>query len=246
MCRIFAVRSPEPISVAPAFSRLRELAAEHKDGWGIARFDGPAPVIDRGTISAQHCPTFLSKAGVHTRALLVHIRLASVGTVKPENTHPFTADGWVFMHNGTLKHFAKARSRFEAELAPNFRAQLQGDTDSECCFALFRTYVGKDRSLEGMARALARVFDSAARLCDDETEGARSAMNFLVSDGVRIAATRRDRTLFVGRRGKALFVASEQVMPDVQWEEVPEDALVTIDEHLCLTVGRVEDWLEPL
>lgn len=243
MCRIFAVRSNSPVSVAPAFARLRDLAAEHKDGWGVARFDGPTPVIDRGTISAQHCPDFLRRGSDHTQSLLVHIRLASVGTVRRENTHPFTADGWVFMHNGTLKHFAKARPRFDEEIEPRFRAHLEGDTDSERCFALFRTYVGAGRSLEDMARALARVFQSAERICDDATEGKRSAMNFLVSDGRQLAVTRRDRTLFVGEHEGAVYVASEAVMPGVPWREVPDDALVTIDASLRLQVGRVSDWL---
>lgn len=243
MCRIFAIRSNKPVSVAPAFARLRELAAEHKDGWGVARFDGPTPVIDRGTISAQHCPEFLSKGSTQTQSLLVHIRLASVGTVRRENTHPFTGGGWVFMHNGTLKDFASARPRFDEAIAPEFRAHLHGDTDSERCFALFRTYVGGGRSVDDMARALARVFHTAEQICDDAVEGKRSAMNFLVSDGQRVAVTRRDRTLFVGEHEGAVYVASEAVMPAVPWREVPNDALVTIDADLQLRVGRVADWL---
>ncbi len=243
MCRIFAVRADKPISVAPAFARLRELAAEHKDGWGVARFDGPAPVIDHGTISAQHCPDFLQRGSGPTQSLLVHIRLASVGTVKRENTHPFTADGWVFMHNGTLKDFQRAKPRLEAELDPALPPQLTGDTDSERCFALFRTYVGAERSLDAMARALARVFQTAARVCDDDAPGKRSAMNFLVSDGQRVVVTRRDRTLFVGERDGAIFVASEALMPGVSWREVEDDSLVTIDEQLGLRLSRVADWL---
>ena len=141
MCRIFAVRATTPISVRPAFDGLQKLAAEHKDGWGVAHFPQSGKWVETGTLSAESCSRFDELGDLTTQAMLVHIRLASVGTVHERNTHPFSAGPWVFMHNGTLKHFATARARFEAQIAPPFRAELRGETDSECCFALFRTYL---------------------------------------------------------------------------------------------------------
>lgn len=236
MCRIFAIRSTEPISVRPAFDRLRKLAAEHKDGWGIATFRDTERTHERCVDSAEHCLRFDRHGHEKTQAMMVHIRLASVGTVHDRNNHPFCAGPWVFMHNGTLKNFEKVRARFEAEIDPAFRAELTGETDSERCFGLFRTFM---RESDDVAAALVKTFRTAEAICDDGSEGKRSAMNFLVSDGLRFYATRRDRTLFAAATDSIACIASEDLLPDVPWKEVPQDTLVTIDERLSLSMRPI-------
>ncbi len=233
MCRIFAVRSTTPLSVRPAFDRLRQLAAEHKDGWGIATFRETGRAHERRVDSAASCLRFDEFGHEQTQSMLVHIRLASVGTIHERNNHPFCAGPWVFMHNGTLKNFEKVRAQFEAEIDPGFRAEMTGETDSERCFALFRTFLGESDDVEG---ALTKTFRTAAAICDDDSEGKRSAMNFLVSDGRRFFATRRDRTLFAATTPTLAAIASEALLPDVEWLEVPQDTLVTIDEQLTLNM----------
>jgi predicted glutamine amidotransferase len=236
MCRIFAVRASSPVSVRPAFDGLRKLAQEHKDGWGVAAFPrGEQRWLETSTVSAEKCPRFDALGELTTQAMLVHIRLASVGTVSEHNTHPFAAGPWVFMHNGTLKNFAQQRARFDAEIAPALRGTIRGETDSERCFALFRTYLGDRTGTEAVIDALTRVFRTAERLCDDDAPGKRSAMNFLVSDGVRVFATRRDRTLFTLSTPELAAIASEELLPGQAWRAVPGDHLVLIDEALQVT-----------
>lgn len=198
----------------------------------MATFPESGKWIETGTLSAEGCPRFDKLGDLTTQAMLVHIRLASVGTVHERNTHPFSAGPWVFMHNGTLKNFAKARVRFEAEIAPEFRSELKGETDSECCFALFRTYLEDRTGSADVVAALGKVFRTAEQICDEGSEGKRSAMNFLVSDGLRIFATRRDRSLFTLSRPDLAAIASAELLPDEAWREVPNDMLVTIDEQL--------------
>ncbi|MGV3620838.1 MAG: class II glutamine amidotransferase [Archangium sp.] len=236
MCRIFAIRSSEPISVRPAFDRLRKLAAEHKDGWGIATFRETERTHDRCVDSAEHCLRFDKHGHELTQSMMVHIRLASVGTVHDRNNHPFSAGPWVFMHNGTLKNFEKHREEFEAKIAPEIRAELTGETDSERCFALFRTFM---KETDDAAVALAKTFRTAEQICDDDTEGKRSAMNFLVSDGQRFYATRRDRTLFAAATDKTACIASEDLLPDMPWLEVPQDSMVIINERLMLSMSPI-------
>ncbi|PZR09804.1 MAG: hypothetical protein DI536_20910 [Archangium gephyra] len=236
MCRIFAVRSSEPISVRPAFDRLRKLAGEHKDGWGIATFRETERTHDRCVDSAEHCLRFDKYGHELTQSMMVHIRLASVGTVHDRNNHPFSAGPWVFMHNGTLKNFEKHRAEFEAQIDPAIRAELVGETDSERCFALFRTFLGTGDDVAG---ALAKTFRTAEAICDDASEGKRSAMNFLVSDGKRFFATRRDRTLFAAATNITACIASEELLPDLPWLEVPQDSMVTINERLMLSMNPI-------
>lgn len=236
MCRLFAVLANEPVRVDRAFAALQRQAVEHKDGWGVAIFNhGLPPQLEVSTLSASACTRF-SELGqaTSTRSLLAHIRLASVGGVREENSHPFSGNGFAFMHNGTLREFDKHRADFEALIEPSLRAKLRGETDSERCFALFLTFLGNDEnpSLEAIARALAKVMQTAASVCDREDDPTKSAMNFMVTDGVRMVATRRGRTLFHAKTPAAHFVASEVLWPENEWVEVPENAALLIDSSL--------------
>jgi glutamine amidotransferase len=228
---MFAVVSQEPVRIARAFSGLRGLAHEHRDGWGVARFDGDTAVIETALTPAHACPRFSALGdSVETRSMLAHIRRASVGGVHPNNTHPFSARGLAFMHNGTLRHFDECRAALEAEIAPRWRAGLKGETDSERCFGLFLTYLDdvEHPTSRDVAKSLARVMRTVERLCDRPGEK-RSAMNFLVGDGRNVVATRRGRTLFTAHRQGVCFIASEPLWSDEAWAEVPEDHLVLCD-----------------
>ncbi len=247
MCRLFAVLANEPIRVNRAFEALQRQAAEHKDGWGIAVFDGGlgTPRVDVSTHSANVCERFKRLGDeLRTKSMLAHIRLASVGAVSRQNAHPFFANGYAFMHNGTLQNFAASRAAFEAHIAPKWLAQVKGETDSERCFALFLTLLGdtENPSTEELGRALAGVMRIASQTCDRDDDAKKSAMNFTVTDGRRMVATRRGRTLFEAQSQGAELIASEPLWPGSEWVEVPEDAIVLIDGPSHVRRVLLRDW----
>jgi glutamine amidotransferase len=234
---MFAVRSVEPVRVDRAFEGLKRLAVEHKDGWGVARFDGKAPWLETSVRRADGCERF-GALGVEiaTTSLLAHIRLASVGSVTEQNSHPFFADGWAFMHNGTLKRFAEHRPQLEQLLSPERRAALRGDTDSERCFGLFLTLLAGRSSLDDVTRSLVGVMRAVEKIFPE------ASMNFIASDGQRLVATRRGRTLYTAQRAGARFVASEHLWDDETWQSVPEEGVVAIDADLSMRQSTVTDW----
>lgn len=241
MCRLFAVRAATPVRVDRAFAGLRELAHEHKDGWGIARFDAESPVIERNLDPAHASSRFAELGGtLETCSLLAHIRLASVGRVRPENAHPFFARGWAFVHNGTLRGFEEHRARLEAKLAPACRSTLRGETDSERCFGLFLTALDgvAEPSLEDVARALAHVVRVAASF-DLPSEPKPSTLNFMVTDGARTVATRQGKELFELSTPGARYLASQPLWPDA-WQEVPEQSVVAIGADLSVHHWTIE------
>lgn len=244
MCRMFALRSRAPESVAPALAGLKALSHEHRDGWGVARFDDGGLTVESAVTPAFTCARFDDiGCRARTSSMLVHIRKASVGSVCPANTHPFTARGWAFMHNGTLRNFATRRGALEAEIAPRWRATLRGDTDSERCFTLFLSYLDdvKTPSSRDVARALTRVMDTVARVCDGPGDRP-SAMNFLAGDGQSVVATRRGRTLVTAHRDGACYIASEPLWEGAGWTEVPEEHLVLCDGPDALSLTHLDDW----
>lgn len=231
MCRLYAVLARSPVPVAPAFRGLRELAREHKDGWGVVHFDAGAPALVQDLASAAACPRFAELTErTHSRALMAHIRLASVGQVRLENAHPFTDGRYAFAHNGTLKSFAGARqAQLEARLKPEIREGLVGETDSERCFGLFRSLLeGEEHSTHALAVTMAKVMRTVGELFGDQD----SSANFVLSDGQRLVATRRGRTLFTHHGPTSVSIASERLWPSDDWVEVPEEGVVTVDAEL--------------
>jgi glutamine amidotransferase len=272
MCRLFGFRSAASERVHDALvlerNSLRRQSLEHPDGWGIASWqDCGLPQVARGLGAAHLDPEFERvSSAVQARTVLAHLRLASVGSVKLDNAHPFTHDRWAFAHNGTLHAFDRHRAAIEALIAPAYRT-FRGETDSERCFALFLTRLSSRvdplgaATLQDVQWALATVMDEVARITDvDVGTGKRSAMNFLVTDGELLAATRRDRTLFLAAESAesvpvrerpvtgahlfALEIASEELQGADVWHEVPQDGVIGIDRDLTFVETSLATLLQ--
>jgi predicted glutamine amidotransferase len=233
---MFVARSQIARSFGAAFQTLRRLAQEHKDGWGVAPMDSLTPQCETSIASAAESPRFVELGNsLISSSVFAHIRLASVGTVQLQNTHPFFAQGFWFMHNGTVQRFSHSRAGLETQLCPNLSRLIKGETDSERCFLLFLTLLNKpasEASDEEVGRTLAQVVRLVKATCDLDETAIPSALNFAVSDGVRVWATRMGRSLVLAEDGDCKFIASEPLFPGVTWSEVPEGSLVSIDRHL--------------
>lgn len=145
MCRLFAQVTPRPESarallVDSEFSLLRQADVDPKnpqtDGWGLGWFDtdGKPRVIK----SARPAPAEYQRFGraadeAVSTVVLGHIRAASPGIpVDDSHAHPFTDEGWIFAHNGSLTIWREVA----AALGPR-RARLKTDSDSEVYFQQF-------------------------------------------------------------------------------------------------------------
>ncbi|MCP3065227.1 class II glutamine amidotransferase [Myxococcus sp. K38C18041901] len=268
MCRLFGFRSSVPSAVHPSLvtqkNSLLIQSREHKDGWGIAAYGAEAsPVVAHGVGPAHSDPDFervSSRVSSHT--VVAHIRLASVGAVELRNSHPFHHGRWTFVHNGTLREFARHRAAVEELICPTLRVGIQGTTDSERCFYLFLTRlaarhpIGHSVPVEGVARALAETMGLVAAITDDSQAQQRSAMNFLVTNGEVMVASRRNRTLFVsvggarcelgglpvaGTRLEQLIVSSEALCGGPNWAPVQEEDVIGVDAGLVFHRWRVPE-----
>jgi glutamine amidotransferase len=206
--------------------------------------------VRRGILPA-HSDDAFAAAGKEIRAPVVvaHVREASVGPVLPENTHPFVYDRWLFAHNGTVARFRdvpEVRSAIEAEIDPDLRLRMKGDTDSERCFHLFlsrlRAGPGLERpGLEAVRRALADTVATVLRIADAVAVAKPSSLTFLVSDGRLLAACRHGRTLQRSAdagAGHAFVVASERIGQS-RWSEVPEGGFVGTEDGVSRVNGAL-------
>jgi len=135
MCRMVGVvfRDQFPLNV---LTDLKTVSREgkipgreqrgHRDGWGIASFVGGSPeYLGRSQKWASDDRSFelaMDKASELRPPNIVigHVRAASRGKAKLENTHPFIVGGLVLGHNGTIKGFNPVAKRVS-----------RGETDSE-------------------------------------------------------------------------------------------------------------------
>jgi glutamine amidotransferase len=269
MCRLFGFRSAVPAAVHPELvtekNSLVIQSRQHRDGWGIAAYGlEPRPKVAHGVGPAHSDPDFHRVSSlVSAQTVVAHVRQASVGAVELRNSHPFLFGRWSFVHNGTLKDFEKHRRAVEALIGPQFRPNVKGTTDSERCFQIFLTRLSARGPLEGAVRmddvasALAETMGLVSSITDVPGEE-RSAMNFLVTNGEVMVATRRHRTLFIsdGRRTESkpatqfrsgtrldqLIIASEALCGNrTAWTEIPEEEIVGVDGGLVLHRWRISD-----
>jgi predicted glutamine amidotransferase len=256
MCRMFGQHAHpgfdlcEPLCSAE--NALRFQSHQHPHGWGIGWYEGALPRVRLGTLPAHADEAFVDAAqAVRGRVVIAHVRDASIGPVAAENTHPFRHGRWLFAHNGTVARFKRSRRVREALLAeidPDLRAAVRGDTDSERCFLVFLSRLRARAPLDGAAlpdvrRALAETTETVLRVADAAGAPKPSSLNFLVSDGRVLAACRRGRSLHLaldaGPR-HAFVVASERI-GRAAWEEVPEGGFVATEDGVRVVRGALDE-----
>jgi glutamine amidotransferase len=106
---------------------------DHRDGWGIAFFEGKGcrMFIDAKPSISSPIAELVRCYPIHATHVIAHIRKATQGEIALENCHPFRRElwgrYWVFAHNGDLPEFHPTGLQYY---------QPVGNTDSEKAFCL--------------------------------------------------------------------------------------------------------------
>lgn len=225
MARLFGFIGNRPdLGAKVASAEQRSLEARNVGGplgWGVGFYQGGEVLLRRRPLDDR---PILSLADaikdVRSDVLIGHIRQASVGALRTENTHPFRFRQWLFAHTGTIAAFTSIRERLVESLPEFLRRNIRGDTDSEVLFHLFLSFLHDAGSLGGGpvdANVLRTAIRSSASLIDRlsaEEGAAAQGFNILVTNGDLIAAVhaqgRMAYRVYEGRHDiEALFVDDE-------------------------------------
>jgi predicted glutamine amidotransferase len=137
MCELFAMSSVLPTSVSFSLNRLAlhgGAEGPHRDGWGVAFYDGPDALVLREPLAASESNLVghIERHGPPSALVVSHIRYASLGKRALRNTQPFVRElggrRHVYAHNGDLpgidEHFGPLQGPY----------RMIGETDSEQAF----------------------------------------------------------------------------------------------------------------
>ena len=175
MCQLLGMNANTPTDVMFSFTGFSVRADEHKDGFGIAFFEGPGVRLLVDAQNARQSPVaeMVRRFPIHSRNIVAHIRKATQGRVALENTHPFLRElwgrYWIFAHNGDLPGYAP---RLHAAFRP------VGETDSERAFCWLMQELAKAHA------ALPPVAELTATLRELVPQiAAHGTFNALLSNG---------------------------------------------------------------
>ena len=129
MCELFGLSSRKRIKVNDYLREFFSHSEKHNHGWGLALFYGDAVSLEKEAIAAYQSQYLKGRIAhdIVIDNMIAHIRLASVGRMFYENTHPFvkhdsSGRSWTLAHNGTI---------FDSPQLDEFRDRQEGQTDSE-------------------------------------------------------------------------------------------------------------------
>ena len=143
MCRLFGMsagRAPARATfwLLDAPDSLAVQSHREPDGTGLGWFDPQGrPQVSKQPIAAFGDREFARRAHeIDSRTFIAHIRFASTGTLRLENTHPFEQEERLFAHNGVIEDLPALDARLGRA-----RSLVKGDTDSERLFALITSEI---------------------------------------------------------------------------------------------------------
>ena len=95
MCELLGMNANTPTDVMFSFTGFSTRADEHKDGFGIAFFEGAGVrlMVDAQSARQSAIAELVKTYPIHSDNVIAHIRKATQGRIALENTHPFMQIG---------------------------------------------------------------------------------------------------------------------------------------------------------
>ena len=233
MCQLLGMNANTPTDVMFSFTGLATRADEHKDGFGIAFFEGPGArlFVDHHGARVSPVAELVKRYPIKSGNVIAHIRKATQGRVALQNTHPFMRElwgrYWVFAHNGDLKDF---HPRLHGAFRP------VGDTDSERAFCWLMQELAKSHA------SVPPIGELSATLRELVPQASRhGTFNFLLSNGQALWAHGSTRLHWLQRRhpfGQATL-QDEDLSVDFARETTADDRVAVVATE---PLTRDEPW----
>ena len=238
MCQLLAMNCNVPTDICFSFTGFQARGGEtdvHRDGWGIAFFEG------RGVrLFLDPQPSFKSPIAelvrnypIRSLNVIAHIRKATPGLISLENTHPFMRElwgrYWIFAHNGNLADYTP---KLDGSFLP------VGQTDSERAFChLLQTLRQRFPDAIPDRQALSDALESFAAKIRPYGQ-----FNFLLSNGDCLFAHRSTELHYIIRQAPftQAHLKDKDVAVDFSDVTSPNDRVAVI---ATMPLTDNETWL---
>ena len=226
MCQLLGMNCNVPTDIVFSFTGFATRGGdtdEHKDGWGIAFFEGPGVrhFVDYEAAITSPIAALIKRYPIKSKNVIAHIRKATQGHVTLENCHPFVRElwgrYWVFAHNGDLQDFSP-------QLDGIYRPV--GSTDSERAFCYLlqemrRRFGDTAPDLPALTAALRELAGQIA---------AHGTFNMMLSDGGALFAHCSTRLYYVVRQHPfaEAVLADQDLRVDFSQVAAPDDRVAII------------------
>ncbi len=265
MCRLYALHANEPTKVECGLVKAQNaLMAQsqsdmqgyaHGHGWGVADYRDGLPMIEKQVWAAFHGEHFSRTAArSYAKTVVAHVRRATVGSTRIENTHPFHHGKWIFAHNGTVPNFDEVRMKMLDHIDPLHRAEIAGTTDSEHIFRyLLSLFLHEPQ--QGLLSTVRKGLETVLAWSAEIDPKARVGLNIVLTDGEHMVGSRYNRSLYYLQRDhifhcpicgqphvhhspktdyQAIEIASEPITFVDEWYEVPNKTVFRVAEDYRL------------
>lgn len=168
--------------------------------WGIGFYQGGDVLLRRRPNDDRSSLDVASLArDLRSDLIIGHVRAATVGSIRTENTHPFRYREWLFAHTGSIDSYGEIRNRLLESIPEFLRKDIRGDTDSEVLFHIVLSFLHDAGRLQDGgtidARTVMGALASTASLVDNilgEVGGkAGFPLNAVLTNGELLAAIHR-------------------------------------------------------
>jgi glutamine amidotransferase len=202
MARLFGIIGNRPDLTARVLAyegeALRAQSQGTPLGWGLGFYQGDEVLMRRRPIDERE-QLDVAKLAADVRADLIlgHVRHATVGALRTENTHPFRYRQWLFAQTGTVPAFEQVRERLVASVPDFLRGDIRGETDAEVMFHVFLSFL-HDAGRLGDGAVDGKLVREALRSClavvdgmTAEVGGEAAQLNLMVASGEQLVAVHR-------------------------------------------------------
>ena len=202
MCELFGFSGAKPADLTGQLQTFFSHSETNPHGWGMMYENGGRVTVRSAEKAAESAvlPALLGELPPQ-RAMLAHIRYATVGRVREENCHPFTAADitgreWTLIHNGTI---------YSGGDTYRYYKQQSGDTDSERLFLAFMDRLNERLSKGGLTER--ERFTLVNGFVTEHSP--RNKLNLLLWDGELLYAHKNLRnTLSFKRLDEGVLIAT--------------------------------------
>lgn len=234
MCELLGVTSNKPIEMDAYFHTFFSHSVDHPNGWGLVLFDRTPTFLKQEPKRASKSELLQSilKDPIKTSRCIAHIRKATIGDEKMDNTHPFvgvdhSGRTWTLAHNGTI---------FDSDALAPYQYLQKGATDSERILLYLLDRMNQYEEEHGAPPTAQDRIQIVEDIIHTIVPG--NKVNLLIFDGDLFYVHKNEVGTLYFKETEEGAIFSTTSLGEEDWTEVPQNQLLVYRDGTLLHTGQ--------